>query len=145
MKLSRIPKISKKKRQSKRLGRGYGSGKGGHTVGRGTKGQKARGKVPAGFEGGQIPLYKRLPKIGGFRNPRKKDVIAISLSKLNLFKSGDVVTPEKLLEEKIIKRLPKHAVKILNRGELGKKLILKGLVASKEAQKKIEKAGGKLS
>jgi large subunit ribosomal protein L15 len=145
MKLSRIPKISKKKRQSKRLGRGYGSGKGGHTVGRGTKGQKARGKVPVGFEGGQIPLYKRLPKIGGFRNPRKKDVIAISLSKLNLFKSGDVVTPEKLLEEKIIKRLPKHAVKILNRGELGKKLTLKGLVASKEAQKKIEKAGGKLS
>lgn len=144
MKLSNLTRPPTKFK-SKRLGRGYGSGKGGHTVGRGSKGQKARNTVPAGFEGGQIPLYKRLPKLGGFRNPTKKDIVAISLSKLNLFKEGSEVTPKKLVEKGIIKREPKHAVKVLNKGTLGKKLTLKGFIASKEALKKIEKAGSKLS
>ena len=143
MKLSKLTRVTKKK--SKRLGRGYGSGKGGHTVGRGAKGQKARNTVPFGFEGGQIPLYKRLPKLGGFRNPTKKDIVAISLSKLNLFKAGEVVTPEKLVDKGIIRRIPRHGVKVLNKGILGKKLTLKGFTASKEALKKIKKAGSKLS
>jgi len=145
MKLDKLTGVKGTSKKSKRLGRGYASGRGGHTVGRGSKGQKARSKVPSGFEGGQIPLYKRLPQLGGFRNPTKKDIIAISLSKLNLFKAGSVVTPEKLVEKGIIKRVPKHGVKVLNKGTLGKKLTLKGFTASKEAAKIIEKSGSKLS
>lgn len=145
MKLSNLPKNKGLKSKSKRRGRGFGSGKGGHTIGRGSKGQKARSKVKVGFEGGQIPLYKRLPKIGGFNNPTKRDIASISLSKLNLFKAGEEVTVEKLLEKNIIKRKPRHGVKVLNKGELGKKLTLKGFTASKEAMKKIEKSGSKIS
>ena len=72
---------TKKNKSKKRLGRGYGSGKGGHTVGRGTKGQKAReGRgAPLGFEGGQVPLFRRLPQIGGFRSPRRKDILTINI------------------------------------------------------------------
>lgn len=145
MKLSNLSKNKNLKTKSKRRGRGFGSGKGGHTIGRGSKGQKARSKVAVGFEGGQIPLYKRVPKMGGFRNPTKKDIISISLSKLNLFKAGEVVTIEKLIERNIINRKPRHGVKVLNKGALGKKLTLKGLTASKAALKKIEKSGSKVS
>lgn len=142
--LNNLPK-TKQFKKSKRVGRGYGSGKGGHTTGRGTKGQKARGTVNLGFEGGQVPLYKRLPQIGGFRNPTKKDIVSVSLSKLNVFKDESVVTPKDLIEKNIISRLPKNGVKILANGELGKKLELKGFLASESAKKKIEKSGSKIS
>ncbi len=129
----------------KRRGRGYGSGKGGHTIGRGAKGQKARNNISVGFEGGQIPLYKKLPKLSGFKNPTKKEIGSISLTKLNVFKEDSEVTPETLVERGIIKKLPKYGVKILANGELEKKLTLKGFMASKAAIEKIEKSGSKLS
>lgn len=144
MKLSRLIK-AKTFKSSKRRGRGMGSGKGGHTVGRGIKGQKSRNKVAVGFEGGQVPLYKRLPQIGGFKNPTRKNVVSISLSVLNSFKDGSTVTPESLLEKKIIKRIPRHGVKILGNGELEKKLTLKGFSTSATVLAKIEKSGSKIA
>ena len=145
MDLSNLPKTTQKKK--KRLGRGYSSGKGGHTVGRGTKGQKSRGsrKIPLGFEGGQIPLYKRLPKIGGFRSLRIGQVIAINLKDLNIFRAGSKVTPESLVEKKMIKRVPRGGVKILSKGKLEKKLILSGFTYSKTAKEKIEKSDSKIN
>lgn len=144
MKLQRLPK-SKLIKTGKRVGRGIGSGKGGHTVGRGTKGQKARYTVALGFEGGQVPLYKKLPQMGGFRNPRTKDIVIVALEKLNVFKDGSEVTPEKLVENGIIRKVSKNPIKILNTGELTKKLILKGFSASKAALEKIEKSGSKIA
>lgn len=144
MKLDKLPKLHGKDKK-KRLGRGTGSGKGNHTVGRGNKGQKARGKVPYGFEGGQVPLHRRLPKFGGFRNPRSKDIIGISLARLNTFRKGTEVNVEKLLEEGIIKRIPKHGVKLLATGKLEKELKLKGFKVSEEAKKMIKDSGSELS
>lgn len=145
MKLSNLPKTTQRKK--KRLGRGYGSGKGGHTVGRGTKGQKSRGtrKVHLGFEGGQIPLYKKLPKIGGFRSLRQGYAFSINLKDLNIFRDGSKVTPESLVQKKIIKRVPRGGVKILSGGDLEKKLIFSGFSYSKVAKEKIEKSGSKIN
>lgn len=143
MELNKLIKTNTKK--AKRRGRGYSSGKGGHTIGRGAKGQKARNNVSLGFEGGQVPLFKRLPQLGGFKNPTKKEIKGISLSALNVFKEGTEVTPESLLEKGIIKKMPKYGVKILANGELEKKLELKGFQTSKAAAEKIEKSGSKLS
>ena len=127
----------------KRLGRGIGSGKG-KTAGRGTKGQKARGKIPATFTGG-LSLYKKLPLRRGKGNPnlsiRPK---LISLSQLNIFKDEEVVDINKLLEVKIISGTEaKKGVKLLGNGELTKKLTIK-IPMSAAAQKKIEKLGGKI-
>ncbi len=141
--LDNLPKL-KQKDGKKRIGRGYGSGRGGHTVGRGAKGQKARSKVPLGFEGGQVPLYKKLPQIGGFRNPTRKDIKGITLGRLNVFKANETVTPEKLVEKRIIKKLPKYGVKLLADGKLKKKIELKGFLVSKGAKKEIEKIGATL-
>jgi len=136
------PTVSK---EGKRVGRGYGSGKGGHTTGRGTKGQKARNKVRVGFEGGQVPLYKRLPQIGGFRNPTKKGILGVSLDRLNVFKDGDKIKPENLVEAGIVKKAPAHGIKLLASGKLEKKLKLEGFLASEGAKKEIEKSGSELS
>ncbi|MFC1700084.1 50S ribosomal protein L15 [Patescibacteria group bacterium] len=145
MNLSNLPKTTQRKK--KRLGRGYSSGKGGHTVGRGTKGQKARGsrKIPLGFEGGQIPLYKRLPQIGGFRSLRIGRTVNINLRDLNVFRAGSKVTPQSLVEKKIIRRVPKGGVKILSEGKLEKNLTLSGFTYSKTAKEKIEKSGSKIN
>ena len=140
--LSNLKKI--KKRKSKRLGRGFGSGKGGHTVGRGTKGQKARGKVPAKFEGGQLPLIKRLPHKRGFKNPRSKQPFALNISFFERFKSGSEISPKTLVKEGFLERFPKDGIKILGTGDLTKKLEFKGFLFSKSAKKKIEKVGGKV-
>lgn len=135
-----LNKLGKTKfnKTSKRIGRGYGSGKGGHTVGRGAKGQKARNNVKVGFEGGQVPLYKRLPQIGGFKNPTRKDIVVVSLTKLNVFKEGSEVTPEKLVEQGIIRSVPTGGVKLLA-GKLEKKLKLTGFLTSESAAKSLEK------
>src|SRR3989344_2863501 len=103
MNLDQLVKINLDSRK-KRVGRGIGSGKGGHTAGRGTKGQKARVgfKIPMGFEGGQTPLYKRMPKIGGFKNHRPVKVFAVAVDRLNSLKSGDI-TPQSLYEKDIVK------------------------------------------
>jgi large subunit ribosomal protein L15 len=146
MELHNLKKI-KEDRGKKRVGRGIGSGKGGHTVGKGQKGQKSRsGKKPnLGFEGGQTPLYKKLPKIGGFKRFSSKESYAINLDILNSFKDGEEVTPQKLVEKGILKDIPLGGVKILSGGELKKKIELKGFKFSKKAKEKIESSGAKIN
>ena len=126
----------------KRLGRGPGSGVGG-TSGKGHKGQKARksGNVRAGFEGGQTPMYRRLPK-RGFKNPSRIAYNPINLDALNVFEQGTTVTPE-LLAEKGLLRNPESPVKLLARGELKVKLNVKFHKASGSAKAAVEKVGGK--
>jgi len=147
MQLSNLIRIKGIKGKKKRLGRGIGSGKGGHTVGRGTKGQKARrgAKPNLGFEGGQTPLYKRLPQIGGFRSRTSKEIEAVKMGRLNVFKENTEVTPQTLLEKGIIKSMPKDGVKILLGGKLEKKFVLKGFHYSKSARQKILKSGTKIN
>ena len=124
-----------------RRGRGHGSGNG-KTAGKGHKGQKARsGGTRPGFEGGQMPLYRRIPK-RGFTNINSKEIVAINVDKLEKFADGDVVTVEALLEKGIISN-PKDGVKILGNGELTKKLTVQVNAFSKSAVEKIEALGGK--
>jgi large subunit ribosomal protein L15 len=131
------------KKDTKRFGRGYGSGHGGY-AGRGCKGQKSRSsvKLPRGFEGGQIPLTKRLPQKKGFKNPFRIEYCVVSLEKLNRFESGAEVTPEKLFEMGIIKTL-NSPIKVLADGEIDRPLTIKADKFSSTAKAKIEKAGGK--
>ena len=124
-----------------RRGRGHGSGNG-KTAGKGHKGQKARsgGGVRPGFEGGQMPLYRRIPK-RGFTNRNSKDIVAINLSALEVFENGETVTVETLLEKGIVKN-PEDGVKILGNGEFTKKLDVKANAFSASAKEKIEALGG---
>ena len=123
-----------------RRGRGHGSGNG-KTAGKGHKGQKARSGAPRpGFEGGQMPLYRRIPK-RGFTNRNSKDIVAINVSALEVFENGTEVTVETLLAQGIIKN-PKDGVKILGHGELTKKLTVKVNAFSASAKEKIEALGG---
>ncbi len=124
-----------------RRGRGHGSGNG-KTAGKGHKGQKARsGGTRPGFEGGQMPLYRRIPK-RGFTCRNSKTIVGISLSALEIFDNDSVVTVETLMETGIV-RNPKDGVKILNNGELTKKLTVQVNAFSKTAAEKIEALGGK--
>lgn len=124
-----------------RRGRGHGSGNG-KTAGKGHKGQKARSGAPRpGFEGGQLPLYRRLPK-RGFTNINSKEIVAIGIDRLNVFDDGAEVTVEALMEKGIVKN-PKDGVKILGNGELTKKLDVKVDAFSKSAVEKIQAVGGK--
>ena len=123
-----------------RRGRGHGSGNG-KTAGKGHKGQKARSGAPRpGFEGGQMPLYRRLPK-RGFNNRNSKEIVGINVDMLNRFEDGAVVTVESLIEVGIIKN-PKDGVKILGNGELTKKLDVKVDAFSASAVEKIKALGG---
>jgi len=126
----------------KRVGRGIGSGTG-KTSGKGHKGQNARsgGGVRPGFEGGQMPLYRRLPK-RGFTNIFAKQYVTINIEALEVFEDGTEVT-EELLKEKGIIRKTLDGVKLLGRGELTKKLTVKVTKYTESAKEKIEKAGGK--
>ncbi|RMG59088.1 MAG: 50S ribosomal protein L15 [Deltaproteobacteria bacterium] len=130
---------SKKKR--KRVGRGRGSGHG-KTCGRGTKGQKSRsgGKVPAWFEGGQMPLQRRLPK-RGFKNKFRKIYSIVNVERLNVFEDGDVVDVAALVRKGLVKNV-KDGVKVLGEGELSKKLTVRVHKVSKTAEEKIKAAGG---
>ena len=124
-----------------RRGRGHGSGNG-KTAGKGHKGQKARSGAPRpGFEGGQMPLYRRLPK-RGFTNRNTKEIISINVDVLNRFEDNTDVTVELLLESGAISAA-KDGVKILGGGELTKKLNVKANAFSASAKEKIEQAGGK--
>ena len=124
-----------------RRGRGHGSGNG-KTAGKGHKGQKARSGAPRiGFEGGQMPLYRRIPK-RGFTNRNSLEIIAINVSALERFENGTEVTPEVLLQEGVISKIA-DGVKILGHGELTKKLTVKASAFSETAKQKIEAAGGK--
>ena len=123
-----------------RVGRGHGSGNG-KTAGKGHKGQKARSGAPRpGFEGGQMPLYRRLPK-RGFTIRNTKDIVSINITELNRFEDGAVVTIETLVENGVIKN-PKDGVKILGNGELTKKLTVKANAFSASAAEKIQALGG---
>ena len=142
MNLSNLhPAAGSKHSDAFRVGRGHGSGNG-KTAGKGHKGQKARSGAPRpGFEGGQMPLYRRIPK-RGFTNINSKEIVAINVDKLEKFADGDVVTVEALLETGIISN-PKDGVKILGNGELTKKLTVQVNAFSKSAVEKIEALGGK--
>ena len=123
-----------------RRGRGHGSGNG-KTAGKGHKGQKARSGAPRpGFEGGQMPLYRRLPK-RGFKCRNSKDIVAINVSELNRFEDGAEVTPAALLASGAISRLG-DGVKLLGNGEVTKKVNVKVNAVSESAKTKIEAAGG---
>lgn len=126
----------------KRIGRGMSSGHG-KTSGRGHKGQKARsgGGTRPGFEGGQMPLFQRLPK-RGFTNIHRKEFAIVNLSALNRFEEGTEVTPELLLEEGIVSK-PKAGIKVLAKGQIEKKLTVKAHKFSASAIVAIEAAGGK--
>lgn len=127
---------------SKRIGRGPASGQG-KTAGKGHKGQKARsgGSIRPGFEGGQMPLARRVPK-RGFNNIFAKKIVAINLSSLNAFEDDAVVTADTLIEKGIIKKAY-DGVKVLGNGELTKKLTVQVAAFSASAKQKIEAAGGK--
>ena len=124
-----------------RRGRGHGSGNG-KTAGKGHKGQKARSGAPRpGFEGGQMPLYRRIPK-RGFKCRNSKEIVGINLSALERFEDGATVTVEPLMEAGVVKN-PRDGVKILGSGELTKKLTVKVDAFSASAKEKIEALGGK--
>ena len=124
-----------------RVGRGHGSGNG-KTAGKGHKGQKARSGAPRpGFEGGQMPLYRRLPK-RGFKCRNSKEIIGINLSALEKFDNDTVVSVDTLIEAGIVKN-PRDGVKILGNGEFTKKLTVQANAFSASAKEKIEALGGK--
>ena len=141
MKLSELKPAEGAKKEAFRVGRGHGSGNG-KTSGRGHKGQKARsgGGVRLGFEGGQMPLYRRLPK-RGFKNRNTKEIVAINVDRLNVFEYGDTVMITALVEKGVISN-PRDGVKVLGNGTLEKKLTVKVTAVSQGAKEKIEALGG---
>lgn len=143
MKLHELKPAVGAKKAPKRVGRGTGSGLG-RNAGKGEKGQKARsgGGVRLGFEGGQMPLYRRLPK-RGFTNIFAKEYAEINVERLNIFEDGTEVTPELLLQKGIVKKA-KDGVKVLGNGELQKNITVKAAKFTKAAAEKIEAAGGKV-
>ena len=144
MKLHELSKVEGSTHRRKVVGRGPGSGHG-KTSGRGEKGQKARsgGGVRIGFEGGQMPLARRLPKTG-FDNAWKKVYTTINVSVLEAFEDGAVVTAEILYNAGVISKIEPYGLKVLGDGELTKKLTVKAAKFTKSAIEKIEKIGGKV-
>ena len=141
MELSNLRPAAGSTKNNFRRGRGHASGNG-KTAGFGHKGQKARSGAPRiGFEGGQMPLYRRLPK-RGFKNRNSKDIVSINISALDKFEDGATVDVAALMEAGIVKN-PRDGVKILGNGELTKKLTVKVNAFSKSAVEKIEAVGGK--
>ena len=137
MKLHELTSSNKKR---KRVGRGMSSGSG-KTSGRGQKGQKARSKVRVGFEGGQTPLFQRLPK-RGFTNINRKEYAIVNLDTLNQFEDGTEITLEFLREQGVVSNL-KAGLKVLANGEIDKKITVKAHKFSAAAKEAIEAAGGK--
>ncbi len=141
MELSNLrPAKGSKHNDNFRRGRGHGSGNG-KTAGKGHKGQKARSGGPRpGFEGGQMPLYRRIPK-RGFKNFNAKEIVAINVSALEVFDNGATVDVDTLIERGIVKN-PRDGVKILGNGDFTKKLTVKANAFSASAKEKIEALGG---
>lgn len=144
MKIQDLSPAEGAKTASKRLGRGIGSGLG-KTSAKGHKGQWARsgGGVRPGFEGGQTPLARRLPKIG-FKNAFRKDYTVVNVGALEVFDNGTVVTADLLLEKGIISKVAAYGVKVLGNGELTKSITVQAKKFSKGAEEAITKAGGKV-
>ncbi|SHI77723.1 50S ribosomal protein L15 [Lutispora thermophila] len=143
MKLHELRPAEGSTKKRKRLGRGTATGQG-KTAGRGQKGQGARsgGGVRIGFEGGQMPLYRRLPKVG-FTNIFRKEYAVVNVCDLDIFENGAVVTPEELKKAGLVKA-EKSGIKILGNGEITKKLTVKANKFSKAAEEKIVASGGKV-
>ena len=142
MKLHELSPSEGSKKKAFRVGRGHGSGNG-KTSGKGQKGQKARsgGGVRPGFEGGQMPIYRRLPK-RGFTNICAKKYTSINVEDLNKFDNGTEITAEVLKENGVIKKI-NDGIVVLGRGDLNKKVTIKAKRFSKSAEEKISAAGGK--
>lgn len=145
MKLHQMSPAPNSKTEAKRLGRGIGSGLG-KTSGKGTKGQNSRsgGGVRVGFEGGQMPLNRRLPRRGFNNKNFKKEYNIINVSQLNNFKENTVVTAELLKEKNLINKIAPYGLKVLGNGNLDKALTVKAAAFSESAIQKITKAGGKV-
>ncbi len=144
MYLENIPKRNKRVMKAKRIGRGYGSGVGGHTVGRGQKGQKSRSghKSLVAFEGGNVPLFRRMPKYKGFKSTSTIDTQVVNVDILaKNFKEGATITADILKETGLVRKSAGN-IKVLAKGEVTKKFIIEGLKMSPSAKEKIEKAGG---
>jgi large subunit ribosomal protein L15 len=143
MKLHELTPSEGSRHSSKRLGRGTSSGQG-KTAGKGTKGQLARqgGKTRLGFEGGQMPLFRRMPK-RGFNNINRKEYAVVNLKDLNRFEDGTDVTSALLVEAGLVKN-ERDGIKLLANGELSKKLTIKVAKASKAAQEAVVAAGGSI-
>ncbi len=144
MKIHELSPAPNSKKASKRVGRGIGSGTG-KTSTKGHKGQWARsgGGVRPGFEGGQMPLTRRLPK-RGFKNHFKKEYTLINVNTLELLDNGTVVNAELLLDMGLISKIEAYGLKVLGNGELTKNLVVQAAKISKSAEEKILKAGGKV-
>ena len=142
MRQDELAPASGSKKDRKRVGRGDGSGHGTYS-GRGCKGQKSRAcyKMRPGFEGGQLPLIKRLPQKRGFTNIFRTEYNVININKLNVFEAGSEVTPESLVAAGIVKSL-RHPIKILSDGDINHPLTIKANKFSAAAKAKIEAAGG---
>jgi large subunit ribosomal protein L15 len=143
MKVHQLIKVPKKA-PGKRVGRGYSSGKG-STAGRGHKGELSRAghKIPAGYEGGQTKLVRRLPKRRGFNNKWKKIFLPVPVAKLNVFKEGAKIALKDLIEKGICEAKARN-VKIVGDGELTKRLTVVNLPVTKSVREKIEKLGGEV-
>lgn len=140
MKLHHLKPAAGAHRPAKRVGRGIGSGKG-KTSGRGSKGLHARNTLPRGFEGGQMPLQRRLPKLGGFVNRNRVEFSPVNVERLNAFEQGTVVDPVALASRGLVRKR-RAPVKILGRGELTVRLTVRAHAFSASARSKIEQAGG---
>jgi large subunit ribosomal protein L15 len=138
MKVHDLKPAAGSKRAPRRVGRGIG-GKGGKTAGRGTKGQHARNTVPAGFEGGQLPIQQRVPKLKGFNNPFRVEYGVINLDTLENFE-GDDANPSSLLAKGLVSK--NELIKVLGRGQLTKKVTVRAHAFSKSAEAAITAAGG---
>ena len=139
MKLHHLRPAEGSKSSKIRVGRGE-RGRRGKTAGRGTKGQKARGSVRPGFEGGQMPLQRRLPKLKGFKNRNKEYFALINVERLNAFEDGTEVTPDELRGRGLVKH--RGRIKVLGEGDLERKLTVKAHAFSLGAVEKIKAAGG---
>lgn len=139
MKLHHLKPADGAKTRKIRVGRGEG-GRRGKTAGRGTKGAKARGKMPLWFEGGQMPLYRRIPKARGFKRPNKEYFAVVNVERLNVFRKGATVGPEELRARGLVKK--RGRIKVLGEGELTKDLTVRAHAFSVGAVERIQAAGG---
>lgn len=141
MKLHHLRPAPGARQKAKRVGRGTGSGKG-KTAGRGTKGTRSRNTVAPWFEGGQMPLHRRLPKLGGFSNALfKVEYLPVNLEALASFEAGSTVDPDALRAKRIVRR-SRGKIKVLGRGDIGVALTVKAHAFSESAKQKITAAGG---
>ena len=139
MKLHHLKPAPGSKQARVRVGRGEG-GRRGKTAGRGTKGAKARGQMPKWFEGGQMPIYRRLPKLKGFKNPNKETFAVVNVERLEGFKAGATVGPDELRAAGLVKK--RGRIKVLGQGDLSRSLTVRAHAFSVGAVERIQAAGG---